>query len=137
MSKHYYCHASCVLLRSMAGPLLPTPEQEPLADQYVGGLAGNRRFYNMANEGRIQPIIGNASLMMRSCGLIECRLCWATPSAVVQAGYHWAGFTLCRLSVVTILTFHFDHAAACQAMLTASSLTASSPRTAQRSDRLT
>ena len=63
----------------MAGPLLPTPEQEPLADQYVGGLAGNRRFYNMANEGRIQPIIGNASLMMRSCGLIECRLCWATP----------------------------------------------------------
>ena len=48
--------------RSMAGPLLPTPEQEPLADQYVGGLAGSPRFYNMANQGRIQPIIGEASL---------------------------------------------------------------------------
>ena len=61
MSIHHSCHKPCVLVRSMAGPLLPTPEQEPLADQYVGGLAGNRRFYNMANEGRIQPIIGVAS----------------------------------------------------------------------------
>lgn len=52
------CTKLRVLLRSMTGPLLPTPEQEPLADQYVGGLAGNRRFYSMANEGRITPLIG-------------------------------------------------------------------------------
>jgi hypothetical protein len=57
---HHCCHTACVLLRSMAGALLPTVEQEPLADQYVGGLAGNRRFYNMANNGQIQPIIGTA-----------------------------------------------------------------------------
>lgn len=123
----------------MAGPLLPTAEQDPLADQYVGGggLAGNPRFYDLANKGRIQPIIGVAlttGCLMRACGVGAS---YATPWGLSERPFlsysRKQGWFSASVIGMQDLACHDTFPLFRQATLTVSPLTALSPETAQRS----